>query len=340
MTDENGSEQKDTGSLIPTGGRLQDMSDAIRYYLNMFDLLCFDGRANQDRIENIKIEYFRSTKIKPKVIPEGATREYVTWNYSESIEIDRKTEIISHIQNIAQECSVKREYHVGEGVSSFLDELDADDFFASIEGNSPNTIHNPLETKTYTITVSFMNGEPRVLRGTFDKHGLPEDFPDFAERLYDFMRFYGDGEMLDPTVFEKTLRKQDDLIFCNVQFEKYGKTYCYLTTDESIEAGDTVVVPVGSDNHESVASVESIEYHTAEDAPFPVEKIKSVIRKCGDESPEQINEETDIEGSTLQWEQICRMVDNGDNLTPELKELFMREPEKKEQYKWKVFAAQ
>lgn len=340
MTDENGYEEKDTGSLIPTGGRLQDVSDAIRYYLNMLDLLCFDGRANQDRIENIKIEYNRCTKIKPKVVPDGATWEYVTWDYSESIEIDRRTEIISHIQNIAQECSVKREYHVGEGVGSFLDEFDADDLFVSIEGNPPDAIHDPLETKTYSITVSFMNGEPRVLSGSFDKHGLPEDFRDFAESLYGFMRFYGDGEMLNPTVFEKTLRKQDDLIFCNVQFGKYGKTYCYLTKDEGIQAGDMVVVPVGSDNRESVASVESIEYHTAEEAPFPIEKIKSVIRKCGDESPEQADEKSDIEESALQWEQICRMVDNGENLTPELKELFMREPEKKEQYKWKLFDAQ
>lgn len=34
------------------------------------------------------------------------------------------------------------------------------------------------------------------------------------------------------------------------------------------------------------------------------------------------------------------MVDSGENLTLELRELFMREPEKKEQYKWKVFDAQ
>lgn len=53
-------------------------------------------------------------------------------------------------------------------------------------------------------------------------------------RLYYITHFYGDGEILNPTVFGKTLRKQGELIFCSVQFDSFGKTYCYLTDDESI----------------------------------------------------------------------------------------------------------
>lgn len=64
-----------------------------------------------------------------------------------------------------------------------------------------------------------------------------------------------------------------------MQFDEYGKTYCYLTDDDTLDPGDYVVVPVGQDNHESIAKIESIEYHPAEEAPFPIEKVRKIIRK-------------------------------------------------------------
>lgn len=40
-------------------------------------------------------------------------------------------------------------------------------------------------------------------------------------------------------------------ITSNIQFDDYGKTYCYLTDDDTLEAGDYVVVSVGKDNRET-----------------------------------------------------------------------------------------
>lgn len=259
--------------------KLDGISNMIRFNLNMPELLVFDGRANSDRIEKIAIDYHRITKIKPGVIPEDSTWEYATWNYSEHISIDRKSETLEHVQNIGSGCQVSRKYHVEEGVTALLDNIDADEFFAHTEGNPPDVIVNPLETKGYKITVDYLYGEQKVLTGTFDKNGLPDDFADFSETVYGFMRFYGMGEILDPAVYGKPLRKQTDYIFCNIQFDDYGKTYCYLTDDDSLEAGDYVVVPVGKDNRETIVQIESIEYHSAEDAPFPLDKIKKVIMK-------------------------------------------------------------
>ena len=67
--------------------------------------------------------------------------------------------------------------------------------------------------------------------------------------------------------------------FCNVEFEEGGRTYCYLADSDEYSVGDLVVVPAGRDNHEAVARIESIEYHPAEEAPFPIEKTKRIIRK-------------------------------------------------------------
>ncbi len=38
---------------------------------------------------------------------------------------------------------------------------------------------------------------------SYDKNGLPDDFADFAETLFDFIRFYGLGGILDSSVYGK-----------------------------------------------------------------------------------------------------------------------------------------
>ena len=45
------------------------------------------------------------------------------------------------------------------------------------------------------------------------------------------------------------------------------------------QPGDFVIVPVGEDRHEEIARIESIEYHVKEEAPYPFDKIKHILRK-------------------------------------------------------------
>lgn len=58
-----------------------------------------------------------------------------------------------------------------------------------------------------------------------------------------------------------------------------SRTYCYLADSDEFSEGDLVVVPAGPDNRETVVRIESIEYHPAEEAPFPLEKTKHILRK-------------------------------------------------------------
>ncbi|MEA4929552.1 MAG: hypothetical protein VB104_12880 [Candidatus Limiplasma sp.] len=258
---------------------LDDISNLIRLNLNMPELLVFDGRANSDRMERIVIDYHRITKIKPDVIPEGSSWEYATWDYSEHFLIDRESETLEHVQKIGSRCQVSRKYQVEGGITALLDDIYVDDFFANTKGNPPDAIVNPFDTRDYSITVDFLYGGQKILTGTYDINELPDGFVDFLQTVSHFMRFYGMGEIFDPAVYGKPLRKQTDCIFCNVQFDDYGKTYCYLTDDDSLEVGDSVVVPAGKNYREAVAKIESIEYHSAEDAPFPWDKIKKIVRK-------------------------------------------------------------
>ena len=67
--------------------------------------------------------------------------------------------------------------------------------------------------------------------------------------------------------------------FCSVEFQKGGKRYQYRTDDDTLSSGDLVVVPVGRDKKEVVATVVSIEKYLRKNAPFPVDSTKFVLRK-------------------------------------------------------------
>ena len=260
-----------------------DLSDLVRDTLGMDDLYVFDGNNKPDEIQRIMIKYHRTTKIKPKELPNDAEWEFVTWDYSEQLIIDRATETLEHIQNIGSQCKVSRKYEIGEGVSYFLDGFDADELFINVVGNPDDVIETPNETKEYEITIDYKKSPQRIIKGSFDKNGLPEDFDDFAEEVVDFIRFYGFGEILDPSIYRKTLHRANDYIYCSVTFDEGEKSYYYITDDDTIEIGDLVIVPAGKDNHEAIVEVVDIEYFDTNDVPLPVEKTKRIIRKYSED---------------------------------------------------------
>ena len=244
-------------------------------------------------IVRIEVKYHRCTKIKPGVIPLDATWEYVTWDYNESLLIDGENEVIEVVSQIGSGCKVTHIYEIEEGVSSLLYDLE-DDLFACMETTPPDIIENPMETKEYEIRVLYRDGGERTITGTYDKYGLPTDWADFIDHVWSFIRFYGIGEIFDPAQYNKTRRRASDLIFCKVEFDEYGQEYTYIADTDDYEVDDLVVVPAGRDNREAVVKIISIEFRQFEDAPFPIEKTKHILRKY--EKQEQEPE-----------------VDNGDN---------------------------
>ena len=67
--------------------------------------------------------------------------------------------------------------------------------------------------------------------------------------------------------------------FCNVQFKEDGATYAYLTGGISLKAGDFVVVPIGDHQAEKLARVTEVFVCSTQNAPYPSEKAKFVLRK-------------------------------------------------------------
>ena len=281
LTNEEGKEYRYNGPLTEgVGDVVRGLSEMVRTATGRDDLFVFDGCP--EKIDNLKVEYNRETKIKPKQLPEDAEYEFVTWNYSEVLTIDRATETLTNHIQFAEQCSVTNTYHVEEGISSLLDDL-WPEMFDDITGNPPDAIDDPMNQCRYKITVHTQRGNEKVIEGSFDKLGLPEEYAEFIEKIYDFMAFYGIGELFNEASYSKAKRTSTDYIFCDVEFEPGGKTYCYLADDDSYEVGDTVLVPAGHDNHETLVRIVGKNYYSSENAPFPVDKAKHIIKRIDED---------------------------------------------------------
>ena len=68
--------------------------------------------------------------------------------------------------------------------------------------------------------------------------------------------------------------------FCKVQFKDGGSPYAYLTGGLPLAVGDFVVVPVGKQNAGKTGRVTDVFVCSAQDAPYPPEKAKFVLRKA------------------------------------------------------------
>ena len=287
LTNEDGENFKFVGSLIPLGTLLDDISQDMRERLDMPFLYLFNGEDTQDKIDRITIEYSRVTKYdKPKELSDN-DYDYITWDYSEKLTIDRETETIEYFRKIGSECDTTWKYHVGGGVEQLLDETDVD-MFEDIEGNPSDAMDNPKESKTYTITIDFAHLPSKTISGSFDRRGLPTEWASFANDLREFLLFYGEGELLDRSFYEAQKLCPGDIIYLSVSFGDAYKTYYYKTEDNSIDVGDLVVVPVGTDGKERIVKVVKKEYFQASSLPMPFEKVKAVIEKLippADEGP-------------------------------------------------------
>ena len=106
--------------------------------------------------------------------------------------------------------------------------------------------------------------------------------------IFSLIQEFSFGEMIFPEVYEKSRRKKGELIYCSVVFDNGLKTYYYRTEDDSLDAGDDVVVPAGNDNHLSIAKIVKVEYFAPADVPFPIEKTKVILRRCTEDDYNEI----------------------------------------------------
>ena len=270
----------------------EELSDFIRSALKMGSLYVFDGGSTPDIIERITIDYHKITKY----ASDESTQETEEREYSETLCIDRKTGILELVQSADAARQISHRYECQSGVEYLLDFLGETKLFFSKVESSGEMTENLYPLRKYTVMIEYQKDPPRILTGCFDQDDLPDDYGWFAEIVLDFMNHYGQGDIFNSFIYQTTnrpkqvvsddlesnSRKIPDFIYCSVEFEENGKSYYYITDDDTFQIGDYAEVPAGKDNHLAIVKIVKKEYFSEEDAPSPPEKTKRIIRKYAD----------------------------------------------------------
>ena len=82
--------------------------------------------------------------------------------------------------------------------------------------------------------------------------------------------------------FGQTFDPEREYVFCSVVFDNGTDLYDYLSDDENIRPMDKVRVPVGIENKERIARVIRVIKTTADNSPYPFEKLKKIIAKINE----------------------------------------------------------
>lgn len=250
-----------------------DLSDLVRQVLAMDDLFVFDGDAKEDPINKIIIDYY---KMKVDNLEDDLNNNIY---YSERLVIDRESKTLIYNQNSLNNYQISKEYFIENNIDNLIDNFeDLHIFWHEDEENNESLSNTPY----YTITVYFERRKPRVLKGRYDKEGLPYSFELFIKPITNFLNNLNFGEIFNSNIYGKE-KNSEYHIYCSVVFDGSNKSYYYLCDDKTVEIGDFVVVPVGVNNELKAVEVVNIEYYNKENVPYSLASIKKIIRKCTEE---------------------------------------------------------
>ena len=65
--------------------------------------------------------------------------------------------------------------------------------------------------------------------------------------------------------------------YCMVKIPGFDRSFCYMADDFTLITGDYVLVPFGQEDRLQLAQITRIMDCTAENAPFPLDKTKTII---------------------------------------------------------------
>ena len=255
----------------------ESLSEKIREILNYDSLLLFDN-YEYDKINRIQLNYKKVKNVNNKDIV-----------YIEELILDRDSNSIEHSQ-ISADVNYYMNLNVNKYFSHLLEELYSPYMLENAEKND-NFVEIPNEKRDYELIVDFKKSPRKVLKGSYDKEGLPYEWKDIIEEIKSFMIYFYKIEVLSKDFYDKPRREYGELIYCKVQFRNSYKYYYYITTDDSISEGDYVLVPAGDKNRVEIVEVKSVEYYEEKFVPFPLDKVKHILRKCTDDELDEIYDE-------------------------------------------------
>ena len=209
------------------------------------------------------------------------TREenYAEVEYRELISLSKRDKILTYQHYTNDMYTVKHEYNITNIADYLLGNIER--YFSNFEDK-----YQPYEDDNaarISICLSFQNGTKKVLRRSYDRYGLPDDWEDFLEDFHKTLGYYGVyGAIFDSGLYHHGV-KEGEYIYLSCIFQPNGKTYYFRSKEDNLVVGDFVLVPSGmQENAETVVMISEVLYCKEEEVPYPLEKTKFILRKLDD----------------------------------------------------------
>lgn len=252
---------------------LCELSFFVRRSLYQKDLWLFDWDTSGDRPVYLGIVYRKARKTR-----QG---EDV---YLESLKLFRE----------GMRVAVKCEHEDGESVNFEVQPRNAVAVFLNLinQDNAEDLYPVDLNTeqpeecglkKMYYFVLEYESGKKFEAGGIFSRDTLPHCWSVLTKRLSMLLKEAPPLEILDQRNFSIKYPKDGDRMYCYVRFIKNSQQeYVYLCDDMAVDIGDAVLVPVGDGDGTTVCYVTRIEFLPDDEAPYPLDKINTIKKRCDD----------------------------------------------------------
>lgn len=252
----------------------ESLTDILRQRTGMPELFGLNVKTEtKSKVKSIEIslEQTAADKVKDRYANECGicihdTNEWLLISSQGSITYNRR---------VANMGRVSLQYELKDKVAEFLKLYEDQDVFSRPKGNPADAVQDDVR-KTYRIVVTRDDGDTSVLEGSFDKDGLPDNWPDFVGRLTDFLQGQSLGMLFDSRVYSKVLRKSNEVTFCGVDIDGAVGTRYYRCGDEICES-DTVVVPTPMKHTMAIGRVVEIRHCPKDQIPKDMARTQEIL---------------------------------------------------------------
>lgn len=252
----------------------ESLTDILRQRTGMPELFGLNVKTEtKSKVKSIEIslEQTAADKVKDRYTNECGicihdTNEWLLISSQGSITYNRR---------VANMGRVSLQYELKDKIAEYLKLYEDQDVFSRPKGNPADAVQDDVR-KTYRIVVTRDDGDTSVLEGSFDKDGLPDNWPDFVGRLTDFFQGQSLGMLFDSRVYSKVLRKSNEVTFCGVDIDGAVGTRYYRCGDEICKS-DTVVVPTPMKHTMAIGRVVEIRHCPKDQIPKDMARVQEIL---------------------------------------------------------------
>ena len=202
--------------------------------------------------------------------------EFGPADYMEEMSLDRRSQKLMYRRSFSSETYVQTEYRNMNEVSVGLDMWDR--FFEEAPQLAMDDMA-PTEPARLDVRVDRHDGTQDHYLWHYNRTCLPDDWGRFmgmiGHRLQLSTMFIN---LISPAVYLHGA-KPGELIYCTVHIPEVKQCYYYITNDNTLRAGDKVLVPFGEGNLPTSGEIRKVEYYLPDDVPYPIEEMRPIYGK-------------------------------------------------------------